>query len=235
MACGSDTSSLLDCLPLSEYLSRITAEFATRWWHWFFFAQPEFPERVINAGPDSCTAATPRQWAGCPVSYAAHLPRLPTEQARGARQRRGVRQPVEPVAAQVPLLAPLPRQGVRAGSLRHARVERGVDGDDVREAGQPAAELLDGRHDGRDMQRRQRHGTAHRLQDRLQDRLIDQGRGHDVRAAMHQSVADSVDLPGLAEEFLQHRPRGPRARRGLARPPHGPLAVGGHHDQPQAM
>ena len=45
--------ALLDCLPISEHLARITAEFATRWWHWFFFAQPETPERVINADPDS--------------------------------------------------------------------------------------------------------------------------------------------------------------------------------------
>ncbi len=44
--------ALLDCVPLSEHLSRITPEFATRWWHWFFFAQPEIPERVINADPD---------------------------------------------------------------------------------------------------------------------------------------------------------------------------------------
>lgn len=44
--------ALLDCLPLSEHLSRITAAFATQWWHWFFFAQPDIPERVINADPD---------------------------------------------------------------------------------------------------------------------------------------------------------------------------------------
>jgi haloacetate dehalogenase len=44
--------ALLDCLPISEHLARITPEFATRWWHWFFFAQPETPERVINADPD---------------------------------------------------------------------------------------------------------------------------------------------------------------------------------------
>ena len=36
-----------------EHLSRITPDFATRWWHWFFFAQPEIPERVITADPDS--------------------------------------------------------------------------------------------------------------------------------------------------------------------------------------
>ncbi|MER6826523.1 alpha/beta hydrolase [Streptosporangium sp. NPDC000563] len=45
--------ALLDCLPISEHLSRITVEFATQWWHWFFFAQPGTPERVINADPDS--------------------------------------------------------------------------------------------------------------------------------------------------------------------------------------
>lgn len=45
--------ALLDCLPIVEHLERISAEFATRWWHWFFFAQPDIPERVINADPDS--------------------------------------------------------------------------------------------------------------------------------------------------------------------------------------
>ncbi len=45
--------ALLDCLPISEHLSRITVEFATQWWHWFFFAEPETPERVINADPDA--------------------------------------------------------------------------------------------------------------------------------------------------------------------------------------
>lgn len=42
---------LVDCLPVSEHLRRAGAEFATRWWHWFFFAQPDVPERVINADP----------------------------------------------------------------------------------------------------------------------------------------------------------------------------------------
>ncbi|WP_156755669.1 alpha/beta fold hydrolase [Actinokineospora pegani] len=44
--------AVLDCLPISEHLSRVTAKFATQWWHWFFFAQPDIPERVINADPD---------------------------------------------------------------------------------------------------------------------------------------------------------------------------------------
>lgn len=45
--------ALLDCIPLSEHLARADAAFATAWWHWFFFAQPEIPERVINADPDA--------------------------------------------------------------------------------------------------------------------------------------------------------------------------------------
>ncbi|MEU3459314.1 alpha/beta hydrolase [Streptomyces sp. NPDC006733] len=52
--------TLIDCLPISEHLSRITARFATRWWHWFFFAQPDIPERVINADPDSWYHGDPR-------------------------------------------------------------------------------------------------------------------------------------------------------------------------------
>lgn len=45
--------ALLDCLPISEHLHRADARFATAWWHWFFFAQPDIPERVINADPDA--------------------------------------------------------------------------------------------------------------------------------------------------------------------------------------
>ncbi|GAA3241953.1 alpha/beta fold hydrolase [Nonomuraea helvata] len=44
--------ALLDCIPISEHLRRANAKFVSSWWHWFFFAQPEIPERVINADPD---------------------------------------------------------------------------------------------------------------------------------------------------------------------------------------
>ena len=54
---------LPDCLPISEHLDRAGARFATAWWHWFFFAQPEIPERVINADPDAWyRAVIPRPW-----------------------------------------------------------------------------------------------------------------------------------------------------------------------------
>ncbi|KAA0940960.1 alpha/beta fold hydrolase [Streptomyces apricus] len=52
--------AFVDCLPISEHLSRITAKFATQWWHWFFFAQPDVPERVINADPDSWYRGDPQ-------------------------------------------------------------------------------------------------------------------------------------------------------------------------------
>lgn len=50
---------LFDCLPITEHLDRANADFATRWWHWFFFAQPETPERVINADPDAWYGGDP--------------------------------------------------------------------------------------------------------------------------------------------------------------------------------
>ncbi|WP_166020361.1 alpha/beta hydrolase [Streptomyces chilikensis] len=52
--------ALMDCLPVCEHLARAGAEFATRWWHWFFFAQPEIPERVITADPDSWYRGDPQ-------------------------------------------------------------------------------------------------------------------------------------------------------------------------------
>ncbi|WP_336320163.1 alpha/beta hydrolase [Streptomyces lavendofoliae] len=52
--------AFLDGLPLTEHLARADARFATRWWHWFFFAQPEIPERVITADPDSWYRGDPR-------------------------------------------------------------------------------------------------------------------------------------------------------------------------------
>ena len=45
--------AFLDCLPIVEHLDRITVKFATDWWHWFFFAQPGTPERVITADPEA--------------------------------------------------------------------------------------------------------------------------------------------------------------------------------------
>ena len=43
--------AVLDCIPLVEHLDRADARFAAAWWHWFFFAQPDKPERAITADP----------------------------------------------------------------------------------------------------------------------------------------------------------------------------------------
>ena len=55
------TATLIDCIPIIEHLDRMDAGFATAWWHWFFLAQPDIPERVINADPDSWYHGTPDQ------------------------------------------------------------------------------------------------------------------------------------------------------------------------------
>ena len=42
---------VMDGVPIVEAVDRCDARFAQRWFHWFFFAQPEVPERVITADP----------------------------------------------------------------------------------------------------------------------------------------------------------------------------------------
>jgi haloacetate dehalogenase len=43
--------AVLDCVPIGEALARADARFAAAWWHWFFFAQPDKPERAILTDP----------------------------------------------------------------------------------------------------------------------------------------------------------------------------------------
>ncbi|PJJ73618.1 haloacetate dehalogenase [Diaminobutyricimonas aerilata] len=50
---------LMDCIPISEHLENLTPEFATEWFHWFFFAQSHVPERVITADPEAWYGADP--------------------------------------------------------------------------------------------------------------------------------------------------------------------------------
>lgn len=42
---------VVDCLPIFEHMERANWKFAHDWYHWFFFAQPEKPERAISADP----------------------------------------------------------------------------------------------------------------------------------------------------------------------------------------
>lgn len=43
--------AVLDGVPIAEALQRAGAEFAKRWWHWFFLGASPHAERVINADP----------------------------------------------------------------------------------------------------------------------------------------------------------------------------------------
>ena len=43
--------AILDGVPILEALERCDARFASAWWHWFFYAQPDKPERAILADP----------------------------------------------------------------------------------------------------------------------------------------------------------------------------------------
>jgi haloacetate dehalogenase len=51
--------AVLDGVPIIEALDRCTARFAQAWWHWFFFGQPEKPERAILADPDAWYGGSP--------------------------------------------------------------------------------------------------------------------------------------------------------------------------------
>jgi haloacetate dehalogenase len=53
--------AVLDSVPIGEALARADARFATLWWHWFFLAQPERPERAILADPDAWYGGDPER------------------------------------------------------------------------------------------------------------------------------------------------------------------------------
>jgi haloacetate dehalogenase len=52
--------AVVDSVPIGEALERADARFATAWWHWFFYAQPDVPERVICADPDAWYGGDPK-------------------------------------------------------------------------------------------------------------------------------------------------------------------------------
>lgn len=43
--------AVMDGVPILEALERCTDKFARLWWHWFFYCQPNKPERAILADP----------------------------------------------------------------------------------------------------------------------------------------------------------------------------------------
>jgi haloacetate dehalogenase len=53
--------AVLDAVPILDALERCDARFAEAWWHWFFFGQPEKPERAILADPDAWYRNSPEK------------------------------------------------------------------------------------------------------------------------------------------------------------------------------
>lgn len=51
--------AVLDGVPIAEALGRCNARFAQAWWHWFFYGQPDKPERAILADPDAWYGGSP--------------------------------------------------------------------------------------------------------------------------------------------------------------------------------
>jgi haloacetate dehalogenase len=54
-----DRLIVMDGVPISEALNRCNAKFARDWYHWFFFAQPDKPERAIMADPNAWYGGSP--------------------------------------------------------------------------------------------------------------------------------------------------------------------------------
>ncbi len=88
--------AVLDSVPLGEHLARADATFAQEWWHWFFFAQPDKPERAINADPLAWYGAGPAKEAAMgAANYADFLdairdPRVVTAMLEDYRAGLGV-------------------------------------------------------------------------------------------------------------------------------------------------
>jgi haloacetate dehalogenase len=59
---------VLDSVPIGEALARADARFAQAWWHWWFYAQPDKPERAILADPSAWYGGDPDRMG--PENYA---------------------------------------------------------------------------------------------------------------------------------------------------------------------
>ncbi|WP_182113532.1 MULTISPECIES: alpha/beta fold hydrolase [unclassified Actinotalea] len=59
---------VLDGVPIGEALARADARFAQAWWHWWFYAQPDKPERAILADPSAWYGGDPDRMG--PENYA---------------------------------------------------------------------------------------------------------------------------------------------------------------------
>ena len=63
--------AVLDGIPIIERLERCDARFAQAWWHWFFYAQPDKPERAIAADPEAWYGASAERMGADTVEVAS--------------------------------------------------------------------------------------------------------------------------------------------------------------------
>jgi haloacetate dehalogenase len=68
---------VMDGVPISEALARCDAKFAHDWWHWFFYAQPEAPERAVLVDPDSWYRGDPNRMGADNYNEFRHATREP--------------------------------------------------------------------------------------------------------------------------------------------------------------
>lgn len=76
----------VDGLPVLEHLERADWKFARDWYDWFFFAQPEKPERAISAKPAAWYSKMPPNLMGAQAcELAASHPRSAGDPRYGRR------------------------------------------------------------------------------------------------------------------------------------------------------
>ncbi len=145
------------------------------------------PHRRVHRGP---TAYGGRGRTVAEVQHDhVHVLDATTERPRRLARDVRVRGAVEPVPADVVLLAPGPRDGVRVRDLRDRVVEGGVEDHHLRQVREQLAGHLDALEVGRVVQRRE----GHQVGDRGHHVVVDQRGLGEPLAAVHHPVPDGND------------------------------------------
>jgi len=119
------------------------------------------------------------------------------QQFRGSTRGVGVRQPMEPIALNVPFLAPLRGEGIHRCGGGHGRMKRGVEACDGRRLGQRGADS--GQHGER--YRLVQWGQVGEGVQPLHDPIIDPDRSHEFRPAVDDSMPDGIDRAKALEDL----------------------------------
>ncbi|WP_431221500.1 alpha/beta fold hydrolase [Leifsonia xyli] len=134
-----DRVALLDCIPIVEHLDRMTPEFATQWFHWFFSAQQgrararhrRRPGRLVPRRPGCDGTRELRRAAGrgAPPRGRARdargLPRRPHRRPRRRGGRPGCGTEAHDAAAGAVVAARRPRAALRRPARHLVRLGGG--------------------------------------------------------------------------------------------------------------